>query len=156
MSDFYLSSVSKLKIRHGGVVDDILPPHLVSLAAFVQEIVIPQVLETIVSSSSFIPLAPKVTSGVPFVLFPADMCLRQKILDDQTKRRQPPIVRMIHPCPRMRWMMRWILGGLDEARKILLRRFRIAFSKIEEHPEPLFLLMLVNMNTSTFGLIRTS
>ncbi|KAL2553117.1 hypothetical protein Fot_06736 [Forsythia ovata] len=58
-------------MRRGWVVDDILSPPPISSVAFVPRIAILQAPETMVSSSSFIPLAPKVTSGVPSIMFPA-------------------------------------------------------------------------------------
>ncbi|KAL2552563.1 hypothetical protein Fot_06182 [Forsythia ovata] len=61
-------TVPKLKIRRGVVVDDIPPLLPASSAPFVG-ISIPLASETMVSSSSFIPLAPEVTSGVPSVPF---------------------------------------------------------------------------------------
>ncbi|KAL2514534.1 hypothetical protein Fot_28505 [Forsythia ovata] len=71
ITGFYFSSVPKLKIRHGGVVDDIPPPLSISSTVFVPEIVVPQAPETMVSSSSSISLALEVTSEVPSVPFPA-------------------------------------------------------------------------------------
>ncbi|KAL2552267.1 hypothetical protein Fot_05886 [Forsythia ovata] len=81
MSGFYFSSVLKFKIRRSGVVDDIISPLSVPVAASVPRVVIQQPPEPMVSSSSFIPpepmvssssfipLAPEVTSGMPFVPF---------------------------------------------------------------------------------------
>ncbi|KAL2520669.1 hypothetical protein Fot_24592 [Forsythia ovata] len=71
MSGFYLSSVPKLKIRHGGVLDDIFHPPPVSSVVFVLGIFVLLAPETMVSSSSFIPLALEVTSEMPSVPFPA-------------------------------------------------------------------------------------
>ncbi|KAL2559293.1 hypothetical protein Fot_04032 [Forsythia ovata] len=90
MSGFYFSSVPKLKIRRGGVVDNIftLPP--VPYATSVPGVAVPQAPETMVSSSSFIPLAPEVTLGVLSILFP---------MDDQARGRQPPVARRRRPCP---------------------------------------------------------
>ncbi|KAL2501503.1 hypothetical protein Fot_35351 [Forsythia ovata] len=59
----------KLKIRRGGFVDDILPP-LVSCTMPVLEIIIPHVLEAMVSISSTAPLVPGITERVPSVLPP--------------------------------------------------------------------------------------
>ncbi|KAL2545489.1 hypothetical protein Fot_14722 [Forsythia ovata] len=72
MSGFYFSSVPKLKIRRGGVVDDFSPPPLVTSAASVLGVAVPQMPKTMVSISSFIPLAPEVTSDVPSVPFHAE------------------------------------------------------------------------------------
>ncbi|KAL2514525.1 hypothetical protein Fot_28496 [Forsythia ovata] len=58
----------KLKIRRGGVVDDILHPPPVPSTASVPEVAIPKTPEAMVNSSSFIPLASEVTSGMPSVL----------------------------------------------------------------------------------------
>ncbi|KAL2514493.1 hypothetical protein Fot_28464 [Forsythia ovata] len=69
ITGFYFSSVPKLKIRLGGVVDDIPPPPLISSTVFVPEIVVPQAPETMVSSSSSISLAMEVTSGMPSIPF---------------------------------------------------------------------------------------
>ncbi|KAL2508632.1 hypothetical protein Fot_32279 [Forsythia ovata] len=66
--------------------------------------------------------------------------------DDQTRGRQPPIAKRRCPCPERGWRMREILRGPAKARRILLQRLRIVFPKIEESPEPLFILLLVNMN----------
>ncbi|KAL2550297.1 hypothetical protein Fot_11827 [Forsythia ovata] len=69
MSGFYFSSMPKPKIRRGEVVDDISHPSPVSSTAFISGIAVPQAPKTIVSSSSFILLAPEMTSGVPSIPF---------------------------------------------------------------------------------------
>ncbi|KAL2520412.1 Uncharacterized protein Fot_24335 [Forsythia ovata] len=71
MSGFYFSSMPKFKIRCGGVVDDIPSLLPVPVAASVTGVVIQQPPEPMVSSSSFIPLAPEVTSRMLSVLFSA-------------------------------------------------------------------------------------
>ncbi|KAL2514506.1 hypothetical protein Fot_28477 [Forsythia ovata] len=87
MSGFYFSGVPKLKIRRGGVVDDILHPPPVHSTASVSGVAIPQTPETMVSSSSFIPLAPEVTSGVTSVPFPAGPMSLSKIFRRLGKRK---------------------------------------------------------------------
>ncbi|KAL2553143.1 hypothetical protein Fot_06762 [Forsythia ovata] len=71
MPGFYFSSLPKLKIRRGGVVDDISPLPPVSFSVFVPGIAVPQAPETMVSISFFNPLAPEMTSRKPSVPFPA-------------------------------------------------------------------------------------
>ncbi|KAL2549943.1 hypothetical protein Fot_11473 [Forsythia ovata] len=156
MSGFYFSSVPKLKIRRGGVVDDILPPPPVSFAAFVSGIAVRQAPETMVSSSSFIPLASEVTSGVPSVLFPGDLFFHRKSLDDHARGRQSPIARRRGPCPGKGWRIRRILVGPGKAERILLQRLRIAFSKIEERPEPLFLILLDELDPTVLEKLPAS
>ncbi|KAL2515060.1 hypothetical protein Fot_29031 [Forsythia ovata] len=68
--EFYFSSVPKLKIRHGGIVDNISPPPPVPSAASVSRVTVLQTPETMVGSSSFIPAAPVATSVVSFASSP--------------------------------------------------------------------------------------
>ncbi|KAL2545983.1 hypothetical protein Fot_15216 [Forsythia ovata] len=65
MSDFYFSSIPKLKIRRGGVVDDIPPLPSVPSVASDPRVTVLQTPEIMVGSPSFIPLASEVTSEVP-------------------------------------------------------------------------------------------
>ncbi|KAL2488475.1 hypothetical protein Fot_41767 [Forsythia ovata] len=65
MSGFYFSSVPKLKLRRGGVVDDILIPPSAPSTVSDPRVTILQVPEIMTGSPSFIPLAPEVISKVP-------------------------------------------------------------------------------------------
>ncbi|KAL2553366.1 hypothetical protein Fot_06985 [Forsythia ovata] len=67
MTCFYFSSVPKLKIRRGGVVDDFIPLPPVSSTTSILEIAVPQAPEAMVSISPSVMLAPKITAEVPFV-----------------------------------------------------------------------------------------
>ncbi|KAL2553061.1 hypothetical protein Fot_06680 [Forsythia ovata] len=64
-------SGSKLKIRRGGVLEDISSPPPVPSAGSDPGITILQTLEIMVGSPSFIPLAPEVTLEVPSASFSA-------------------------------------------------------------------------------------
>ncbi|KAL2553190.1 hypothetical protein Fot_06809 [Forsythia ovata] len=70
MTCFYFSSLAKLKIRRGGVVDDIFPPPPISPTAPVTEITVLQVPEAMVSISSTTPLAPGIIEEVSSVPLP--------------------------------------------------------------------------------------
>ncbi|KAL2500392.1 hypothetical protein Fot_34240 [Forsythia ovata] len=65
-----ISSVPKLKIRRGRVVDDISLPLQVSCVVSVPEIVVPQAPEAMVSNSLSVPLALEITSEVPYISLP--------------------------------------------------------------------------------------
>ncbi|KAL2559340.1 hypothetical protein Fot_04079 [Forsythia ovata] len=69
MSGFYFPSVPKLKIRRGGVVEDICPPSPVPSATSDPKVTVLQTPEIMVGIPSFIPLAPEVTSEVPSASF---------------------------------------------------------------------------------------
>ncbi|KAL2551910.1 hypothetical protein Fot_05529 [Forsythia ovata] len=70
MSGFYFFSVPKLKIRRGGVVDNISPLSLVPSTTSVPEVTVLQTPETMVGSSSFILAVLVVTSEMPSVSSP--------------------------------------------------------------------------------------
>ncbi|KAL2550923.1 hypothetical protein Fot_12453 [Forsythia ovata] len=70
MLGFYFSSVPKLKIRRGWVVNDISPPPPVPSAASVLGVTILQTPETMIDSSSFISPVPGVISGMSSASFP--------------------------------------------------------------------------------------
>ncbi|KAL2501016.1 hypothetical protein Fot_34864 [Forsythia ovata] len=67
MSGFYFTSVPRLKIRRGRVVDDFLPPPPVPSAAPVLGVTVLQTPETMAGRYSFIPFAPEVTSEMPSI-----------------------------------------------------------------------------------------
>ncbi|KAL2549942.1 hypothetical protein Fot_11472 [Forsythia ovata] len=71
MSGFYFSSVPKLRIRRGGVVDDVSHPPSVPSVTPDPGVTVLQTPEIMVGGPSFVPLAPEVTSEVPSALFPA-------------------------------------------------------------------------------------
>ncbi|KAL2528691.1 hypothetical protein Fot_21292 [Forsythia ovata] len=156
MSGFYFFSLPQIKIRRGWVVDDILLPPPVSIAPSVPGVAFPSAPETMVSSSSFIPLASEVTSRVPSFLFPVGPVTSSKNLRQSDKRKA-----VAHSKEEMfmpgKGMETWrILGRSGEAGRILLQRLRITFSKIENHFILPFLFLLVSMNTSTLDPGKTS
>ncbi|KAL2559362.1 hypothetical protein Fot_04101 [Forsythia ovata] len=69
MSGFYFPSVPKLKIRRGGVVDDIPPLPPVPSAASIPGVTVLQTPETMVSSSFFMSPTSAVTPEVLFYSF---------------------------------------------------------------------------------------
>ncbi|KAL2520052.1 hypothetical protein Fot_23975 [Forsythia ovata] len=92
MSGFYFSSVPKLKIRRGGVVDDIPHPPPVPYAASVPGVTILQTPETMVGSFSFISPTSGVTSGVSSASFPAGLVPSSKNSKQSGKRKLDPTV----------------------------------------------------------------
>ncbi|KAL2489520.1 hypothetical protein Fot_42812 [Forsythia ovata] len=69
MSGFYFSSVPKLKIKRGGILEDISHPPPVPSAASNPGVTVLQMPEIMVGSPSFIPPAPEVTSEAPSASF---------------------------------------------------------------------------------------
>ncbi|KAL2553101.1 hypothetical protein Fot_06720 [Forsythia ovata] len=101
MTCFYFSSVPKLNIRRGGVVDDISTPPLVSRTAAVPEIALPQVPKVMVSISSTVLLALGIIEGVPSVplsivpLSPLENFRRPDKKKAVEKRQRQEVARMV-------------------------------------------------------------
>ncbi|KAL2549591.1 Uncharacterized protein Fot_11121 [Forsythia ovata] len=70
MSGFHFSKVSKFKIRRGGVVEDVSPPHLASSTVSGFGLTVLQGPETVVGHPPVFP-APEVRADVPFSTNPA-------------------------------------------------------------------------------------
>ncbi|KAL2479192.1 hypothetical protein Fot_48206 [Forsythia ovata] len=99
MSSFYFSSVPKLKIRRGGVVQDISHPPPVPSATPDPGVTVLQTPEIMVGSPSFVLLAPEVNRKYLPLYFSRDPCLRREALDNRVRERQAQIAEMRHSGP---------------------------------------------------------
>ncbi|KAL2489758.1 hypothetical protein Fot_43050 [Forsythia ovata] len=156
MTGFYFSNVPKLKIRRGGVVDDILPPPPVLHAVFVPEIAISHALEAVVSIFSSVPLVPEITAGAPSVLLPTGPVFLSENFRRPVKRKAVVDSEGETTVPEKGMWDVGIFRRLGEVGRIILRGLRIAFSMIEERPEPLFLLIMLSLNMLTLDIDRTN
>ncbi|KAL2545911.1 hypothetical protein Fot_15144 [Forsythia ovata] len=165
MSSFYFSSIPKLKIRRGEIVDNISHPPPVPSVASVPGVTVLQTLETMVGSSSFISTVPVVTSEVPSASSPMGPAPSSENSRQSGKRKaeiggregafRTPVP---HPVERINISFRrdeldpTVLGKLPAPAAIAVasihKYWTSAFEKATDNAELMELLKLAEMYTS--------